>query len=147
MKKKKVYISGQITGLEKTAYMTLFEIMEGNIKKAGYEPVSPVRYTEFENPDDMEWSDFMRRDIKMLCDCDYICLLPNWKKSKGARLEATIADQLGIPCINLREKNCGNCCFYGGNTDRGRKENKEKNFCMKSGEYTAWKDLCDEWDY
>lgn len=103
-KREKVYISGQITGLEETAYMFLFGAVEKFLKRDGYEPVSPVRFTEFENPENMEWKDFMRRDIKLLCDCDCIFLLPNWTQSKGARLEATIADALGIPCINLRNR-------------------------------------------
>ena len=103
-KREKVYISGQITGLEETAYMFLFGKVEKILEHEGYEAVSPVRFTEFENPKNMEWKDFMRRDRKLLCDCDCIFLLPNWKESKGARLEATIAEALGIPCINLRER-------------------------------------------
>ncbi len=101
--KKKVYISGQVTGLDESTYVSIFGMTEKKLADAGFEPVNPVRFAESENPGSMEWSDFLRRDIKMLCDCDYICLLPNWKKSKGARLEATIAEQLGIPCVNLAE--------------------------------------------
>ena len=103
MKKKKVYISGQITGLEKETYTALFSYAEKKIESAGYTAINPARLDDCENPEKMEWSDFLRRDIKLLCGCDYICLLPNWKESRGARLEATIAEQLGIQSVNLTD--------------------------------------------
>lgn len=33
----------------------------------------------------------MKEDIKALCDCDMIYLLPNWQDSKGAKMEYCIA--------------------------------------------------------
>ncbi len=140
-KREKVYISGQITGLEKTAYMALFGKVEKILEHEGYEAVSPVRFTEFENPESMEWQDFMRRDIKLLCNCDCIFLLPNWMESKGARLEATIAEALGIPCINLRERTCKNCC------SGTFKKEELKSWCVKVGKYVFADDSCKEWDY
>ena len=38
----------------------------------------------------------MRKDIKLLCECDTILLLPGWEKSKGAHLELHIAHRIGM---------------------------------------------------
>lgn len=47
-----------------------------------------------------EWEGFylacLRADIKALCDCDALALLPGWENSKGAHLELHIAHRLGL---------------------------------------------------
>ena len=35
-------------------------------------------------------------DIKALCDCDAIALMPGWENSKGAHLELHIAHRIGL---------------------------------------------------
>lgn len=42
------------------------------------------------------WEDYMRRDIRWLLECDAILMLPQWSNSKGAIIEAQLADALGI---------------------------------------------------
>lgn len=59
----------------------------------GYEVVSPAEL----NPDTSKtWHDCMRDDIKALCDCDGIVMLPGWQNSQGAHLELHIAHRLRI---------------------------------------------------
>ena len=100
---KKVYISGQITGLEESEYKKLFNTTEDVLLSFGYDPVNPIALDEAEATKDWTWHDYMKRDIKLLCGCDYIYLLPNWKNSKGAKFEYMIADMLQIPCLNLQD--------------------------------------------
>ena len=70
---------------------------------------NPQWYVEVLSPaegavtNDKMWSDYMRRAIKMLCDCDFNVRLPGWCDSAGARLETQIADALGIINIDLEE--------------------------------------------
>ena len=42
------------------------------------------------------YTDYMREDIKILARCNAICMLPGWKRSKGARLEYRIAKILNM---------------------------------------------------
>lgn len=100
---KKVYISGQITGLEESEYKKLFNEAEDILVTFGYDPINPLMLDEAEDTNGWTWHDYMRRDIKLLCGCDYIYLLPNWRNSKGAKFEYMIADMLQIPCLNLQD--------------------------------------------
>ncbi len=102
-RKKKVYISGQITGLDEAEYKALFNKAADILRQFGYEPVNPATLDETENTKNWGWSDYMKHDIKMLCDCDYIYLLPNWRNSKDAKFEYMVADLLNIPCLNLQD--------------------------------------------
>lgn len=92
-KKPKVYLSGPITGRDEKEYKNDFNSAELWLTGLGYDVVNPVSEGIVKG---WEWSDYMRRDIKLLCDCDYIYLLDGWKGSGGACLEKHIADNLGI---------------------------------------------------
>jgi hypothetical protein len=95
--KKKVYISGKITGIE-TEAETLFQKAEDQLVKLGFEPVNPMKLN---HQHDLSWHSYMKEDIKALCDCDAICMLKNWKDSKGAIIEHMLAIQLGIEPIYM----------------------------------------------
>lgn len=99
-KKPKVYISGKISGLEEKEYKNNFNSAELYLTGLGYDAVNPVSEVTIPNG---TWEDYMRRDIKLLCDCDYIYLLDGWKYSGGACLEKLIADNLGIKQLILDE--------------------------------------------
>jgi hypothetical protein len=36
-------------------------------------------------------------------DCDTVATLPGWEHSRGARLEALIAERLGMKVVNARD--------------------------------------------
>lgn len=95
MKNQKVYISGRITG--DPHYREKFARAERVLRRRGYEPVNPTKG----EPDGKEWTWYMRRDIKKLCDCDRICMLNDWPESKGATVENSIARELGMPVMYL----------------------------------------------
>ena len=97
---KKIYISGKITN--NANYKAEFEAAELALKIAGFQPVNPA---EEYLPDGATWADYMRQDIKLLCDCDAIYMLNGWRESAGAKIEHKLAQDLGIEIIYERKKN------------------------------------------
>ena len=88
----KVYLSGPMTGLPELNFPA-FCAEADRLRGLGYDVVNPAEI----NPDAaMPWDQCMRADIKALCDCDMIALLPGWETSKGAHLELHIAHRIGI---------------------------------------------------
>ena len=48
------------------------------------------------------YTEYMREDIKILARCNAICMLPGWKRSKGARLEYRIAKILNMQIMEFQ---------------------------------------------
>lgn len=91
----KVYISGKISGIEDDA-PALFKMAELRIKALGHEAVNPM---ELPHDHGKTWHDYMREDIRAMCDCDAIYMLSNWADSKGAIVEHGLAATLGLRII------------------------------------------------
>lgn len=89
---RKIYISGKISGIENEA-PELFSAAEKELQKKGFETVNPMTLN---HEHDKSWNSYMKEDIKALCDCDEIFMLSNWTSSRGAIIEHTIANYLGI---------------------------------------------------
>ena len=100
MKKKLIYISGQITGLDINVSKQKFKDAEKFIEKE-MEADSLNPFDICEQSDDKTWLDYMRADIKELVDCDAILMLDNWKESDGAKLELIIAQGLKMKVYYL----------------------------------------------
>lgn len=86
----KVYISGKISGDEN--YKAKFESAEKDLVRFGYDVVNPAKV----HIEDGTWEEYMKADIKLLLECDEVYLLSDWVYSRGARLEARIAEEVGI---------------------------------------------------
>lgn len=100
MSRGKVYISGPITGID-FGNRFAFSCAHCALALCGYEVVDP---SEVQLDDEATWSDYMRADLKLLLDCDYICMLDDWEDSKGARIERELAENLGIEEIDLDQE-------------------------------------------
>jgi len=97
---KIVYIAGKITGMEQQAYQ-LFELYEKALKQKGYIVANPMKLN---HEHDKKWSSYMRECISCLMECDKIFLMHNWVESKGAKLELSIANSIGIDaCFDIDE--------------------------------------------
>jgi hypothetical protein len=93
----RVYISGPMTGIADLNFPA-FNLAAAMLRQKGVEAVNPAEV----NPDSaMPWEQCMRADIKALCDCDTIALLPGWERSRGAHLEVHIAHRLGMRVVAL----------------------------------------------
>lgn len=91
---KCIYISGQITGLEKGEAIKYFETAENLLRLAfECEIFNPIK--DIEQSDDKTWEHYMLECIDRLFTCDVVYLLQNWESSRGARIEFNIAKELG----------------------------------------------------
>ena len=100
------YISGKITG-DSNYIKKFMEAEKYIIEDLKLEPnnlciVNPIRIslkvnTEIQGV--VRYSDYLRADIAEFLRCDKIFMLRDWKDSKGARLEHSIAEALEIKII------------------------------------------------
>lgn len=88
----KIYISGPMTGLPDLNFPAFHEAAR-QLRALGLEVINPAEINA-ENPG--SWHAAMRADIKALCDCDVIALMPGWESSNGAHLELQVAHRLGL---------------------------------------------------
>jgi hypothetical protein len=87
----RVYLSGPMTGLPDLNFPA-FQAAAARLRAEGLQVVNPAEI----GAAGMSWEACMRADIKALCDCDAIVLLPGWEASKGAHLELHLAHRLGM---------------------------------------------------
>ncbi len=102
LKAPAIYISGPMTGIP-NLNMEAFNDAENKLRKAGWSDIrNPARLAvnEYEN---LPRSLYLRSDLRQLLDCQAILLLRGWEQSKGARLEALIADEVGIRRVYEKE--------------------------------------------
>jgi hypothetical protein len=92
----KIYISGKISGRQLGEAMHHFSINASCLRALGHETVNPFDIAPEEG---LEWHEYMRADIKALCDCDAILMLFGWQDSRGAILEHHIAQELGMKIL------------------------------------------------
>lgn len=95
-RKIKLYLSGGISDVPD--YEKRFLEAHNYYKKLGFEVVNPILLSSIVESSNRKpsWNDYMKLDISFLMTCDAIALLPEWEKSKGARLERHIADELSM---------------------------------------------------
>ena len=105
---KRIYISGPITGIENwqenfnNAEKELLEL-EGTFIVANSVKLSQAVEKQFAASGKTPgYADYMSYDIKILCDCDTICMLPHLRNSKGATLEYEIAKALDMTVLEFK---------------------------------------------
>lgn len=93
----KIYIAGKVTGLPERKTANKFLNAEILLALEDFQGISPLKVVN--NPK-ADWKEAMKLCIVALIECDAVLLLPDWMRSKGAKLEVEICDQLGIPTFN-----------------------------------------------
>lgn len=86
----RVYLSGPMSGIPDNNFPA-FEAWAKRLRACGFEVVSP-----HEIPEAATWELCLRADIRELCTCDGIVLIPGWENSKGAHLELQVAHRVGM---------------------------------------------------
>lgn len=94
----KVYIAGPITN--DPNYKEKFSAVAEKVKEIGLEPVNPA-----EAPEGLTYKEYIDRGLKLLMECDLICVINEDRKaiaaiqSKGTYLECTYAKTVGLHMI------------------------------------------------
>ena len=109
MKKRKVYISGQISQLPRDEYIARFAKAEELLRDEGYTPVNPTKFLPCRWPwlfRLMGYKLTIMYDLWQLSRCDLIYKIPGWRESKGANIESCWAFNFNIWILHptTREK-------------------------------------------
>ena len=100
-----VYLSGKMTGLDKSEYEKNFNRAEDFYTSCGFLVINPcdiAKEVEKENPK-ASYEDYMKADLKALSGCTHIAMLDGWENSNGAKREKAEAERLGIEIMFFRE--------------------------------------------
>jgi hypothetical protein len=109
----KVYIAGPMSGYEEWNFPAFFKAEE-ELQSIGIDVINPAHNDGPNLEEAMKsagtperpnhtWAWYMRRDLPHVMECDAICVLEGWQKSKGASLEVHVARALGMPVLTLKE--------------------------------------------
>ena len=88
----RVYLAGPMTGYENFNFPA-FNAAAQRLRAEGFDVVNPADHGIVEGA---EWADYLRFDLGKLVQCASIALLPGWEASKGANLEVSVAQKLGM---------------------------------------------------
>lgn len=102
----RIYISGSITDggtlppEDVASRIEGFHEAEDLLTDAGLDTLNPARHG---TDPSKTWLDYMRLAICDIAQADGVATLPNWEKSRGARVEVELARGLGIPVGSLSD--------------------------------------------
>ena len=96
----KLYLSGPMTGVENFNH-DLFNKVAAEFRMVGFEVCSPSEF--FDGDKTREREEYMREAFKYLLEADTVVILPGWEKSKGARIEIMVAQELGLNIVEYVE--------------------------------------------
>lgn len=95
----RIYISGPMSGLPELNFPA-FHAAAAALRAKGFDVVNPAEINA-EHPG--RWESCMKADIKALCDCDALVMLPGWERSNGAHLEVHLAHRLGMQILQVAD--------------------------------------------
>lgn len=88
----KVYISGQISGLDYEDARARFDKAEDFLKGLGVDTVNPM---DNGLPEESTWIQHLCKDLELLHDCSHIYMIDGWQLSRGACIEYDFAVRTG----------------------------------------------------
>lgn len=82
-KRTKVFISGQVSGLEYYVAYGNFSYADRRLSSMGYQVINPMKLCR----ENWSWLRCMAKCLWAIIFCHKIYQLDNWKESRGARIE------------------------------------------------------------
>lgn len=106
--KRKVFISGKYTGVDKADTEKNIEIAKEvgqKIMAMGYIPFIPhTMYNLWDFETETPYENFMEATLAFLWDCDIVFAIPGWQDSEGAKKEITLAKELCLAVVYSPEE-------------------------------------------
>lgn len=87
-----LYLSGPMTGIEDNNFPA-FNLVTRRLKYFGYLVLNPAEKGIIHG---WKWADYLKYDLAELVKADGVATLPGAEMSRGARLEAHVAFELGM---------------------------------------------------
>ena len=103
MTKKKVFISGRMSGLSEEEFNRRFRKAEFYLWCNGYTIVNPCTFTTMFDKVGYSYAEALVFDLNVISHCDAIYMLSNWGESKGAAGEKAFAEALGKEVLYEKE--------------------------------------------
>lgn len=95
---RRIYIAGPMRELPEHNFPA-FNRAASRFRAGGWLVENPVEIGEEVlgngNPD-IPGGEYLRADVRRICDCSAIALLPGWERSTGARAEIALAISIGL---------------------------------------------------
>jgi hypothetical protein len=95
----KLYLSGPMTGIPEKNKPE-FDSCAKALREMGHEVVIPKPVKDCEPGTDI-WDTVLRKDLIDMLGCEAVITLDSWENSRGARLEVSIAIQVGMRVANF----------------------------------------------
>ena len=105
----RIYLAGPMRGVP-DLNVPIFKAAAADLRERGFSVYNPATYDSREavakgmTPEkatacySFAW--FMAKDLPHVCTADAVVVLAGWRKSQGARLEALVARECGIPVLS-----------------------------------------------
>lgn len=92
--KKKLYLSGPMTGHVDYNFPA-FNAAATDLRARNYTVENPAEH--FDGRTGLPWEIYLAKDMQLLVEeCWGVATLPGWAFSRGARLEVSLADYMGL---------------------------------------------------
>ncbi len=97
-----VYISGPMTGI-RDFNRAAFHDAAARLEEAGLVVINPAITGEEDTAHlrRVDWHDYMMSALDRLRGATAICFLEGWEESFGARIEALVAEKMGLERVDL----------------------------------------------
>ena len=97
---QKVYIAGPMTGKHDFNYPA-FDRLSLEWEHRGWAVINPAN--SFNRNQNLTHGEYIRAAIHLILQADALALMVGWEDSRGAKLEAAIAQTLGLPVYQAED--------------------------------------------
>lgn len=106
MEKKKIYLSGKVSGENYEEVRQEFAAVQEMLEEVGHEVFNPLDFNEELHGGDtsLPWQEYMLPLLPHIAECDIIYLMDGWRDSYGAQIERLWAERCGLEVIYQGDK-------------------------------------------